>query len=263
MTNGKPTIELGNRGLVNVTLTMKTAHTDLHSGLYGGSAPNAVDEASNFISSLYNKSNKVTIPGFYDEVDDVDQNAAIPFSMENYTKNTGAKVLQTEDSIDFYTQAGQRPSIEITGIHAGYTGEGYKNSIPHKAVVKMNIRLVKSQQPEKIIENVKDFIAQTLPTYVDYTLDIGDFNNPIRIKADNEFIEKAKRTLSMVFHEDPIHRYVGGTEPVVLYFSNILGKPQVLIPFANEDGAMHGSNENFTITNIEKGLEFSQKFFSI
>lgn len=262
MTGGKPTIELGNRGVINATLTVKTAENDLHSGLYGGIAPNAIDELSIFISGLYDKDNKITIPGFYDDVDEIDKSMSLPFSREEYQKNTGAKVLKTEKDVDFYTQSGQRPSIEITGIQAGYTGEGYKNSIPRMAKAKINIRLVKSQEPGKIEELFKEYIKKTLPDYVEYELSFEQATSPVRINADNKFVEKAEKVLERIFGERPVHRYVGGTEPVVVFFDQILGVSQVLVPFANEDGAMHGINENFNLANIEKGLQFSTDFFS-
>lgn len=262
MTMGKPTIELGNRGVINTTLTIKTAHNDLHSGLYGGIAPNAVHELSAFIANLHDAENKITIPGFYDDVAVVDKSITLPFSMEDYTKNTGAKVLKTEKDMDFYAQAGQRPSIEVTGIQAGYTGEGYRNSIPRLAMAKINMRLVKNQNPEKIQELFKKYVKQVLPAYVDYDLSFEEGTFPVRISADNKFVEKAEEVLEKICGEKPVHRYVGGTEPVVVFFDQILDVPQVMVPFANEDGAMHGINENFNITNIEKGLEFSETFFS-
>lgn len=261
MTRGKPTIELGNRGVINTTLTVKTANNDLHSGLYGGIAPNAVHELSAFIAGLKDDENKITIPGFYDSVDPIDTSMQLPFSMEDYQKNTGAKILKTEKDIDFYTQSGQRPSIEVTGIQAGYTGEGYRNSIPRIAMAKINIRLVKSQDPEKIADLFAEYVKKTLPKYVDYELSFEEGTFPVRISVDNEYVEKAEKVLEELFREKPVHRYVGGTEPVVVFFDRILHVPQVLVPFANEDGAMHGINENFNITNIEKGLEFSKKFF--
>ena len=261
MTLGKPTVELGNRGVINTTLTVKTADNDLHSGLYGGIAPNAVHEASAFIARLYDADNSITIPHFYDDVDEIDKSIQLPFSMEEYRKNTGAKTLKTEKDIDFHTQSGQRPSIEVTGIQAGYTGEGYKNSIPRQAVVKINIRLVKSQSPERIEKIFREYVEKTLPKYVDYTVSFEAGVFPVRISADNTYVQKAEQVLNELFGEKPVHRYVGGTEPVVIFFDQILGVPQVLIPFANEDGAMHGINENFNLENIEKGMEFSRKFF--
>lgn len=262
MTLGKPTIELGNRGVINTTLTVQTAHNDLHSGLYGGIAPNAVHELSTFIAHLYDADNKITIPGFYDDVAKIDTSIALPFSMEDYEKNTGAKTLKTEKGVDFYTQGGQRPSIEVTGIQAGYTGDGYRNSIPRKAMAKINMRLVKNQNPEKIQDIFNEYVKKMLPSYIDYELSFEEGTFPVRISADNPFVEKAEAILEKICGEKPVHRYVGGTEPVVVFFDQILGVPQVMVPFANEDGAMHGINENFNITNIEKGLAFSTEFFS-
>ncbi|HEV2339859.1 MAG TPA: M20/M25/M40 family metallo-hydrolase [Patescibacteria group bacterium] len=261
LTLGKPTIELGFRGILNATVNIITAGNELHSGLYGGSVPNAAEEVSILVTKLFDKQNKVTIPGFYDDVLSVDTSISIPFAEEHFRKNTGAKVLKTEPRHDFFTQTGQRPSIEVTGIHAGYTGVGYKNSIPHKATVKINFRLVKNQDPEKIEQLFRKFLKETLPVYIDFAVSFDDHNHAVRIDYNNAFVTKAKKVLTDVFGERPLHRYVGGSEPVVLYFDKYLKKPIVLVPFANEDGAMHGVNENFAKENIEKGLLFSREFF--
>lgn len=261
MTLGKPTVELGFRGIFDATLTITTASNDLHSGLYGGSAPNAIDELSIFIASLFDKDNKVMIEGFYDDVLPIDESIQLPFFLQDYTKNTGAKVLKTENDTNFYIQSGQRPSIEITGILGGYVGQGYKNSIPRSATAKFNFRLVKNQEPQKIADLFRAHVKKMLPEYVTYDLVTEDYNFPVRIDANNPFVARAKHVLQEMYGIEPIHRYVGGSEPVIIFFDQILNVPQVLIPFANEDGAMHGLNENFSIENIEKGMEFSRKFF--
>ncbi len=261
MSAGQPTIELGTRGVINCTLTFFSSNNDLHSGLYGGAAPSSVKEAITFINKIFDDERKVMIEGFYEDVLPLDKSVMIPFDLETYKKNTGTKTVLTEEGLDLYQQTGQKPSIEITGFNSGYTGVGYRNSIPSKTTVKFNIRLVNNQVPEKILSQLKKFIKENIPDYIEYEFESEAATYPVRINVDNKYVLKAKKILSEIFNQEVLHRYVGGTEPVIVFFDQTLNKPQVLVPFANEDGMMHGMNENFALKNIEKQMEFDENFF--
>lgn len=261
ITAGLPTIEVGFRGNVNATLTIKTAENDLHSGLYGGAAPNAIHEAGKLIHSFFDEFHKVTIEGFYDGVDPLPSPTKIPFSMENYKKNTTTKALLNRPEYDFYTQVGLLPSLEITGIQSGYTGAGYRNSIPGMATVKINIRIVMSQTPQEMAEVLRAHVKKMLPSYVSFTLVVGEDTKGIKLSLDNPFIQKAKHLLQKIYGTEPVYRYVGGSIPIVTYFETLLHKPQLMIPMANEDGMMHGMNENFELSHVERAFEFSHEFF--
>lgn len=260
ITEGFPTIEVGFRGNISATIHIQTAESDLHSGLYGGAAPNAIHEACKFIDRFYDTNNTVTIPGFYDDVD-IPSLPAIPFTMDHYTKNTTAKALLTRPGVDFYTQVGHLPSLEITGFQSGYTQEGYRNSIPAKALVKINIRLAGAQTPQQMERLLRTYASKIIPSYVSYTLTFAEGVLGTRLPRNNPYMTKAKRILKAVYGVDPLFRFVGGSLPIVTYFEKILKKPQLLIPLANEDGMMHGMNENFSLVHLQKAFAFSQKFF--
>lgn len=262
ITTESPVIELGFRGGFNSTLTITTASNDLHSGIYGGAAPSASYELSKLLASLFNEQNQVTIPHFYDDVEPIDGKMNIPFSLEEYTKITGAKALVTEPNIDYYNQTGLRPTLQITGIQTGYTGDGYKNIIPSKATAKINSRLVKNQNPQKIADLLTQFVKDNLPAYVDHNFTITDPYEGIKLDINNEYITKAAELLEKAYNKKPLYKYSGGGLPVVTEFDRILGKPQVLVPFANEDCAMHGVNENFDLKFAESAYNFSKAYFS-
>lgn len=261
MTRGKPTLELGNRGIVNWKITFKTANSDIHSGLYGGVAPNAIHELAKFLTKLLDENNRITIEGFYDAVDVIEKGYHIPFDLEEYKKNSGTKALFTEPEFDFFTQTGLRPAMTVTGMYGGYIQEGHKTSIPSQASAKINLRLVQSQDPKKIAELVKKHVEKHVPSHVSYEVSFDEFAGASKTDSKNPYVQKAKSILEAVFGQSAYYRYVGGTEPVILYFQQILGKPIVSVPFANEDGMMHGTNENFDIANIQKAFAFSAKFF--
>jgi acetylornithine deacetylase/succinyl-diaminopimelate desuccinylase-like protein len=262
ITGKYPVIELGFRGGFNATLTMQSANNDLHSGIYGGATPNAAYELSVFLANLYDENNQITIPQFYDDVEPIEKNLEIPFDQEEYEKITGAKTLKTEPEYNFHTQIGLRPTIQVTGIHTGYTGEGYRNSIPAKATAKINFRLVKNQNPHLIAELFKNYCKKMIPNYITYTLENTDPYDGIKLDVNNDYIKKTKQLLRESYEVDPLEKYSGGGLPIVTYFDNILKVPQILVPLANEDCNMHGVHENFDKKFLEKALTFSKKFFS-
>jgi len=257
-----PVIELGFRGGANTTLTLKTASNDLHSGIYGGIAPNAANQLAKFLASLYDDQNKITVPNFYDEVDEITETATT-FSKEEFEKITGCKAVLNEPEIDPSLQTGLRPSIQVTGIQSGYTGDGYRNGIPAKAVAKINFRLVKSQDPEKILKQFEEYIKKTLPPYVSYTFETTDPYEGIKLDINNEYVHEAEKILEQSFSTKPIRKYSGGGLPIVTLFNELLKVPQVLVPLGNGDCNMHGANENFDKKILQKALDFSEKFFTI
>ncbi len=128
-----------------MTLTLKTANVDLHSGLFGGIAPNSAYEATKLLSKLYNEKNEIFVPGYYDSVgvitDEMRQNnKTVPFHEENVKNMTGMKKLVVQEGYDPVTANGLLPTIQISGIQSGYTGNGYRNAIPATTTIKMNFR---------------------------------------------------------------------------------------------------------------------------
>lgn len=256
-----PTIELGFRGIVNGELTIITATNDLHSGLYGGVAPNAAHVASKFIHDMHDELNNITVEGFYDNVDKITYTSPINYDVETYKKNTGAKALHLQKGMDIYTQVGLMPAFNIVGMWSGYIGEGIKTAIPSKATIKFNTRIVQRQTPEEVEDKLRKHVKKMLPDFVEYDLVINEKAYPAKVEKENVFLQKASDVLTKIFGSEPTYKYDGGTEPVIAYFAKHLGYPQAIIPFANEDGHMHGIDENFEISYIKKGLEFSKEFF--
>jgi len=260
-----PVIETGFRGGFDIHLTLKTSEIDLHSGLYGGAAPNCAHEAAKLLSKIFDENNRVAIPDFYNNVDQISQeisknNQNVPFDFQEYQKMTCTKALLTEPEYDFCTQVGLRPTVQITGLESGYNGEGYRNSLPPKATVKLNFRLVKSQKIEEVIGGVKKFIKENLPDYVDYEIKVGNQFEGIKLTIDNEYVVKAIDILEKAYNQKPLFKYCGGGLPIITFFNDVLKLKQVIVPLGNEDCAMHAVHENFRLDNIEKGLKFSYDF---
>lgn len=261
-----PTIEASLRGGFSMTVTYTTGKTNLHSGLFGGAIPNAAHELTKLVASLYDKNNRVVIPGFYDglkAIDTVTKNAHVKLhgNGKHITKLAGVQVLCTEKGCDFYTQTGLRPTIQATGIKTGYIGDGYANIVPAMAEARLNVRVVSPQNPAKVFEAIKKYIKNHAPKHVAVNITHTEFNEPIMVDINNEKVREVRTLLKKVYKKEPIVKYVGGSIPIVADFKSLLGVETLLVSLGNDDCNMHGIDENFTVDLIKKGLDFSTEFF--
>src|SRR5690606_15503981 len=150
-----PSLETGLRGLTYMEVEVTGPNRDLHSGVYGGAVNNPVNELCRMIASLHDENNKITIPGFYDKVQNLsdqerkDLNAA-PFDANEYTSDLGVDALWGEKGYTPLEHTGVRPTLDVNGIWGGYTGEGAKTVLPSKAYAKISMRLVPNQSSEEI-----------------------------------------------------------------------------------------------------------------
>lgn len=267
LTSGHPVIEAGFRGGFNSTLKVVTSHKELHSGIYGSASPCASHELVKFLEKLHKVDGSVAISDFYKNVDEIEDkilkmNQNMPFDLDEYKKLSGTQALLTENDYDFFTQVGLRPAVIVTGIESGYTGDGYRNSIPPVATAKINFRLVKSQKPDQIVKLFRNFVKSELPEYVDYELDVADPYDGVKLDLDNQYIELAEDYLNKAFNKKVLKKFCGGGLPIVTLFDEILGVPQVLAPLGNEDCNMHAVGENYRTDVLEKALKFSEMFWS-
>ncbi|HKB88826.1 MAG TPA: M20/M25/M40 family metallo-hydrolase [Patescibacteria group bacterium] len=267
LTNNKPTIEVSLRGGFNCTLTYKTGKSNLHSGIWGGVVPNAATELSKFLSKLTNADNSIAFKEFYRGMDKVtkkqiENNVNLVKEGGDIKKLAGVNKLIFPKNVDFYSQTGLYPTLQVTGINAGYTEIGYANIVPFKAEAKINVRLVASQRPEVIAKALAKFIKANTPKHVDYSLSFNGMHRPVKVNSKNEFMETAIKTLNNVYKTKVNYKNVGGAIPFVGDVKKILGVDTLLIPLVNEDCNMHGTDENFDIDLAQKALEFSQAFLS-
>jgi len=262
-----PVIEAGFRGVVNATITLRTLKTDVHSGLMGGVAPSAAHEGARLIATFHDAQNRVCVLGFYDHVVEptvpqLKNNSAIPFSLDDYEKITGSKHVFSESKYDIYTQTGLRPALEVTGLFAGYTGVGYRNSIPGTCLIKLNARLVDGQKPEDLQKALERHVKKHLPSYVSYTIEFSESAPAVTIDTFDPIFGTISTILSTVSGKKVLYKYVGGSIPIVATFKEVLRKPVLSVPLANDDCNMHGADENFQTDYIKRGLDFSKHLFS-
>lgn len=259
-----PAVDGSFRGAMNVTLQYKTADTNLHSGLFGGAIPSASHELCKVLSQLYDENNRVNIPGFYDNVDKITQSQIDNNKKINVTdliNSTGVKSSLTEPEYDLPTQVGLRPTVQVTGLNSGYIGEGYANIVPSSAEAKINFRFVESQNRDEVYSLFENFIKEKTPDYVDFKIIKGEIGYPVKIDIDQNIFKEAFKILEKVYGKEVVVQNVGGSIPFIAAVKSVLGINTLSVNLANEDCNMHGINENFSKDLIEKGLEFSRKFF--
>ncbi|HEX9804514.1 MAG TPA: M20/M25/M40 family metallo-hydrolase [Candidatus Dojkabacteria bacterium] len=253
----KPTLEVGLRGMVSFEIEVKTSHTELHSGMYGGMVPNATHELAKLIAEIFeDETNKIRIPGFYDNIAEIDPkilNKIISIKPDpiKHKKQTGTSKAFLENEL----MVGLQPSLEVTGLRGGYIGDGIKTGIPHAASAKINVRTVENQNNILLFNNIQKYLESKAPEFVDLKINLIDTSRAVRMDTKNKYFKNAEGILYKFYKTDPIYHFVGGSIPVVADFKEILDIPMVLLPIANEDCFMHGVNENIDIDMVEEGFE--------
>jgi acetylornithine deacetylase/succinyl-diaminopimelate desuccinylase-like protein len=174
---------------------------------------------------------------------------------------SGAQSLRKDLIYDFYTHTGLLPTIEITCIKSGYTGNGFANILPGTSEARINIRTVPPQETSIILESVISFIKMNIPNYVQYELFIDDHGDGAILDSDGEIGVSIREKLELVYGKPVLTKHVGGSIPILKDFQTKLGVPVISVSLGNDDCNMHGRDENFKIDLIVKGLEFSELFF--
>lgn len=261
-----PVIEYSLRGGLNCTIKYTTAKNNLHSGIYGGGVPSAAQELSGLISKFYDNQNRVAVPGFYDNVDEIpanerENNKKLLKNEQEVFDITGVSKLLLEPGMDFYSAVGLRPTLQVTGIKTGYIGDGYANIVPATAEARVNFRFVRSQDPEKVFKAFEQFVRDNTPNYVKMEISRTVAWEAVKVDITSPKVLEVRELLGKAYGVEVFTKPVGGSIPVVTDFKNVLGRDTLLVSLGNEDCNMHGTDENFRVDLVEKGLKFSKLFF--
>ncbi|MGZ4789587.1 MAG: dipeptidase [Terriglobales bacterium] len=262
-----PTLCVGLRGLVYTEIEAVGAMTDLHSGVYGGAAPNPLEALSRLIGKLKDENGKILIPGFYDNVkkpDDAELAAwkRLPFDEEHYRKTeVGSKVLTGEPDYPVLYRTWARPTLEVHGMPGGFTAKGAKTVIPAKASAKISMRLVPNQDPDDILKRYTDFVNANTPKGISFKITVHSKGEPIVVGTDNKYIKAATEALHDVFKKDTVYIRSGGSIPIVTDFEKVLKIPSVMMGLGLPDDNLHAPNEKFHIPNFYRGIESIILFF--
>jgi acetylornithine deacetylase/succinyl-diaminopimelate desuccinylase-like protein len=266
---GLPSLCVGLRGLCYTEIEAAGAKTDLHSGVYGGAAPNPLEALSRVIGRLKDEQGKISIPGFYDRVkkpskDELKAWQRLPFNEKKYLKTeVGAKELVGELKYPVLYRTWARPTLEVHGMPGGFVGAGAKTVIPAKASAKISMRLVPDQRPEEIWKLFNKYVKKLVPPGISVEVKRWSLADPIVVSTDNRFIQAAAQAMHEVFKKDTVYIRSGGSIPIVAAFEKGLKVPSVMMGFGLPDDNLHAPNEKFHIPNFYRGIESLVRWFEI
>ncbi|GAA5514879.1 succinyl-diaminopimelate desuccinylase [Deinococcus carri] len=254
-----PTVTYGLRGLSYVEIHVQGANRDLHSGSYGGAAPNPINALCEIITRLKDEQGRVTIPGFYDGVEELTPEeremwAGLPHSDEEFAASIGVSDLPGEAGYSTLERLWARPTLDVNGIWGGYQGEGSKTVIAAKAGAKVSMRLVPGQDPERITRLVQDYVPTLAPRGVQVEVRALHGGQPVKVDLDSPFIQAADRALTRVYGKPAAFGRTGGSIPIVADFRRILGAPVLLVDFGLNEDAPHSPNESFALEDYHNGI---------
>ena len=255
-----PSLTTGLRGLAYWEIEVTGPNRDLHSGHFGGAVANPINVLCGIISRVVDADGRITVPGFYDDVEEVpqaerDMIAHIPFDEEKYKAAIGVNALSGEKGYSTLERNSCRPSFDVCGIWGGYTGEGSKTVLPSKATAKVSCRLVPHQDHHKISRLFADYIMSIAPDTVKVKVTPmhggQGYVCPITLPA----YQAAEKGFEQAFGKKPLAVRCGGSIPIISTFEQVLGIKTVLMGFGLESNAIHSPNENIPLDIIRKGIE--------
>lgn len=257
---GYPAVCYGLRGLAAMEVIVQGPYQDLHSGVYGGAVMNPAHALARLIDSLHDTDGRVAVAGFYDDVEPLSQEereafARLPFDAEQYREELHVPELYGEAGYTVLERVWARPTLEVNGMWAGFTGEGQKTIVPASAHAKITCRLVPHQDPSRIMDAVEAHLKAHRPPGVGLTVHRHDGAPGSLTPLDHPAVRAAESAIEAVYHSRASYIRMGGSIPVVVDFQEVLHIPTLLLGFALPNENFHAPNEHFHLANFYRGAE--------
>ncbi len=254
-----PAINTQLRGMAYTQINLRAANKDLHSGMFGGSALNAVNELTRILGGLADANGRIQIPGFYDRVRELDtaQDAAwraLGFDEGSFLGGVGLATPVGERDRSALERLWSRPTADINGIWGGYAGPGSKTVIAAEAGAKLSFRLVPDQDPEEVVEGLRRFINERKHPDAEFDIEVFSNGPAIVVPAESQWVQAAQAALSEEYGRPAVLAGCGGSIPIVDTFRRELGVDSLLIGFGLEDDQVHSPNEKFDVRCFEHGV---------
>ena len=264
--NDTPSITTGLRGLSYVEVEVTGPNRDLHSGLYGGAVANPINILCKMIASLHDENKRITIPGFYDDVESLSEEeralmGQAPFDLERYKNELDLHDVYGEEGFSTMERNSIRPTLDVNGIWGGYTGEGAKTVIASKAYAKISMRLVPNQKSERITQLFQQHFTEIAPKGVTVKVTPHHGGEAYVSPIDDPGYLAASKAMTDTFGKTPVPVRSGGSIPIVALFEKELGLKSILMGFGLDSDAIHSPNEHYGVFNFFKGIETIPLFF--
>lgn len=263
-----PTICVGLRGILYGEIHVEGARQDLHSGVYGGAAPNAAHALASVLAALKGADERIKIAGFTDAVlpPTSEERAAwarLPFDETAYREGEmGATALVGEAGYPLFERLWARPTFEVHGLSSGFTGTGAKTVIPARAMAKVSFRLVPNQDPEQLLPAIQQAVAKAAPPGTRAEFRLISAAPASVVDPANRFVQAAAIAMTEVFGAPTVFTRSGGSIPVVALLAEQLGIPSVLMGFGLPDDNLHAPNERLYLPNFHRGIDAVAKFLT-
>lgn len=266
ISNDTPSLTMGLRGLSYMEVEVTGPNRDLHSGIYGGAVANPINVLCKMIASLTDENNRITIPGFYDNVTELSPEERIglnsaPFDEKEYTQDLDINEVHGETGFTTLERASIRPTLDVNGIWGGYTQPGAKTVLPSKAYAKISMRLVPNQTSDEITEKFTRHFNNIAPNYVKVKVSPHHGGEPAVTPIDSVAYRAAEMAMEDAFGKKPIPMRGGGSIPIVSLFEKTLGLKTILMGFGLDSNKIHSPNENYGLFNYYKGIETIPLFY--
>jgi acetylornithine deacetylase/succinyl-diaminopimelate desuccinylase-like protein len=264
---GLPTLCIGLRGMLYTELIATGAAQDLHSGLFGGAAPNPLHGLARIIAELLPADFRVQVPGFYEDVEvpsakEKQSWSQLPFDEAEFLKEkVGSQALTGEEGYAVLERLWARPTLEVHGIVGGFMGEGAKTVIPAKASAKVSMRLVPRQNPDRILEGLRAAVERLTPRGLQIEVKMLSTAEPVLMSPKHPAIEAAARAPTDTFGRPTVYVRGGGSIPIVARIRESLGIPVALMGFGLPDDRLHSPNEKFRLANFYGGIRAVTRFW--
>lgn len=263
---GQPAITYGLRGIAYYELRLTGPNRELHSGSFGGSVTNPANALVEMLAALVDQRGKVQIPGFYDDVVPISESergrfAMLPFDVEQYLAQFGVSGTSGEAGYTPLERRWARPTYDVSGLSAGYQGEGAKTIVPSSATAKFSFRLVPDQDPDKIAGALQAKLAELCPPGI--TMELIDVHGSpgVLIPVDSPYMQAAARSIEYAFGRSPVFTREGGSIPIVATFHKTLRVDTLLLGWGQDDDNAHGPNEKFSLADFHRGIKASTRLW--
>jgi len=266
---GLPTITTGLRGLVYTQLEARGASHDLHSGMYGGAAPNPMQALAEIISGLKGSDGRIRIPGFYRKVQrpsrkELEAWKRLPFKEKTFLKKeVGSTALSGEKGFSVLERLWSRPTLEVHGIRGGFVGEGAKTVIPAVATAKISMRLVPEMEPKEVIRQFASAVKKLTPRGIKTTVRVLSSAPASVVSTDSPYIRAAAAAMEDVFKKKTVYMRSGGSIPIVGLFLEHLKIPSIMMGFGLPNDNLHAPNEKFHLPNFYRGIEAVTRYLEL
>jgi len=261
-----PTLATALRGILYVELHATGAAVDLHSGMYGGVAPNPINTLALVLGELKDRNGHITIPGFYDDVrrPSAEEVADWKKKDEHYArmllKMSGARALEGEPEFLALERTGSRPTLDANGIIGGFTGAGEKTVIAARAMAKVSMRLVPDQDWKTILAALEKYVKTLTTPGVEIKVELLGSAPPVVCDVNHSAADALRAAYSEAFGRETALVRVGGSIPVSVDFQQAVGAPLMISGIPQADDAVHSPNEHLAIDHYHTGIEAVIRF---